>query len=236
MKKRILELVAIVVGLLLVSLVFRLTDLDLRLASMIPRSATGWPVGDQIFWHFLYVWAPVPAFVLAGVALLGLLAGFFVPRLASCRRKTVFILLLLALGPGLVVNVLLKDQLGRARPREVIEFGGSHQFTQCWQLGTTGANSSFPSGHAAIAFFLMAPWFVLRDQKKGVAAGFLTGGLVFGSLVGIARMLQGGHFATDIFWAGGLVYLTGGMLALALGFGRNGYSEFPAVSPVSKTG
>jgi membrane-associated PAP2 superfamily phosphatase len=227
-----LELAAIVLVLLLTSFVFRLTDLDLRLAAMVPRSGAGWPVGDQPFWHFLYVWAPVPAFILAGTALLGLLAGFFNARAAGWRRKTVFVLLLLALGPGLVVNVLLKDQLGRARPREVIEFGGSHQFSQCWQSGTSGANSSFPSGHAAIAFFLMAPWFVLRDEKKKIAAGFLTAGLVFGSLVGIARMLQGGHFATDIFWAGGLVYLSGGILALVPGFARNGYSE----SSPSKSG
>ncbi len=230
MNKRILELAVIVATLVLASIVFWLTDLDLRLAVLVSRSGSEWPVGDQAFWHFLYVWAPVPAFVLAGTALFGLGAGFFNARAADCRKKTVFILLLLALGPGLVVNVLLKDQLGRARPREVIEFGGSHQFTECWQFGTTGANSSFPSGHASIAFFLMAPWFVLRDRKQGVAAGFLTAGIVFGSLVGIARMLQGGHFATDVLWAGGLVYLTGGVLALVLGFGREAKNGVDSLS------
>ena len=135
--------------------------------------------------------------------------------------RAIFILLLLALGPGLVVNVLLKDQLGRARPREVVEFGGHHQFTQFWQPGSTGSNSSFPSGHAAIAFFMIAPWFVLRDNKQIIATGFLVFGLSFGALVGVARILQGGHFVSDVVWAGGLIYLIGGGLALIMGFGRD---------------
>ncbi|MCW5212149.1 phosphatase PAP2 family protein, partial [Desulfobulbus sp. TB] len=145
-------------------------------------------------------------------------------RLAPWRKRAIFILLLLALGPGLVVNVLLKGELGRPRPRQIIEFGGEHQFTQCWQPGEGGSNSSFPSGHATIAFFLMAPWFILREEKerkKRYAEIFLLTGILFGTLVGIARILQGGHFVSDILWAGGLLYLLGSILGLALGMHKN---------------
>ncbi|MCI5208107.1 MAG: phosphatase PAP2 family protein, partial [Candidatus Electrothrix sp. ATG2] len=100
--------------------------------------------------------------------------------------------------------------------RQIVEFGGEYQFTQCWVPGSGGANSSFPSGHAAIAFFLMAPWFVLRDKKQRYARTFLISGLLFGTLVGTARILQGGHFASDILWSGGLLYLLGSLLGLAL--------------------
>ncbi|RWX49504.1 PAP2 superfamily protein, partial [Candidatus Electrothrix marina] len=88
-----------------------------------------------------------------------------------------------------------------------------------------GSNSSFPSGHAAIAFFLMAPWFVLRDRKQRYAEAFLISGLLFGTLVGIARILQGGHFVSDILWAGGLLYLLGNFLGLALGVYKGGAAD-----------
>lgn len=227
LKKRLIELAAVAGLLLLATVVLWLTNIDSYIASAVlgpnkisPVGTKFWPAGSGLPWNILYTWAPFPAFVLAVTALIVLVSGFFIRKVESCRRKTVFVLLLLALGPGLVVNVLLKDQLGRARPREVIEFGGSHEFTQFWQPGSAGNNSSFPSGHAAIAFFTIAPWFVLRKNKRAIAAGFLVFGLSFGSLVGVARILQGGHFVSDVVWAGGLIYLVGGGLALVMGFGR----------------
>lgn len=227
LKKRLIELAAIAGFLLLATFVLWIIDADRYISSLIlgpnkisPIGIKFWPAGAQFPWSFLYTWGSVPAFVLAGTALIALVAGFFVRKIACCRKKAVFVLIFLALGPGLVVNVLLKDQLGRARPREVVEFGGSQQFTQFWQKGTAGGNSSFPSGHAAIAFFTIAPWFVLRDEKRTIAAGFLVFGLCLGSLVGIARILQGGHFVSDVIWSAGLIYLIGGVLALVPGFGR----------------
>ena len=203
-------------ALLLLTAVSWLLNLDLLISGSVTGTEHSWPLGSQCPWNVLYNWASLPAYILAGIALLVLGVGFFVRRLAIFRRKAVFILLLLALGPGLVVNVLFKDQLGRARPREVVEFGGSHQYTPIWKPGSTGKNSSFPSGHAAIAFFLMAPWFILRDEKQDLATGFLVAGLLFGMLVSTARVLQGGHFITDVFWSGGFIYLIGGILALVL--------------------
>jgi len=37
----------------------------------------------------------------------------------------------------------------------------------------------------------------------------LAAGLLYGALMGLARMIQGGHFLTDVIWSGILVYLTG---------------------------
>ncbi len=44
------------------------------------------------------------------------------------------------------------------------------------------------------------------------AAFFLTG-TALGLGMGLTRVIQGGHFVSDILWAGALVYLTGAALA-----------------------
>ena len=226
-KKRFIEPAAVVGALLLITGILWLTDGDRFITSLVPRDHTiaavlpecdrAWPMGNLFPWNILYKLAPIPAVLLAVSAALILLIGFFKEQLAPWRKKAFFILLLLALGPGLVVNVLLKGELGRPRPRQIVEFGGEYEFTQCWIPGSGGSNSSFPSGHAAIAFFLMAPWFVLRDRKQRYAKTFLISGLLFGTLVGTARILQGGHFVSDILWSGGLLYLLGSLLGLILG-------------------
>ncbi len=203
-------------GLLLATLLIYLTDGDRFLAGIMYDPDGIWPGIDRFPWNVLYDWAPAPGIVLAVLALLAIIGGFFSGRLKKLRRPAAFLLLVLAIAPGLIVNVLLKDNLGRARPREIIECGGSHQYTEIWQKGTTGSNSSFPSGHASIAFYTLAPWFILRDRNRKAAAGFLVFGLGFGAAVGLARMLQGGHFLSDVLWAGGIVYLVGDLLALML--------------------
>ncbi len=216
LKKRVVEITLPLVILAALTLIVWRTGLDLRLAAMVVEPDNTWPGIDRMPWNLLYRWAPLPAFVLAGAALAVLAAGFRSVRWRRRRRDALFILLLLALGPGLLVNVILKDHVGRARPREVVQFGGSHRFTEIWQPGTTGRNSSFPSGHASVAFFLIAPWFVFRRRNRTLARAFLAGGILFGCAVGWARILQGGHFLSDVLWAGGLVYLTGALLAMLM--------------------
>ena len=189
---------------------------DLKVAGLVYIENEQWPGVDSFPWNLLYDYGPVPAFVMAGAGLVALILSFFNRSFVKYRIQAVFLVLLLIAGPGLVVNVLLKDTQGRPRPREVIEFGGKHHFSQIWQKGDTGKNSSFPSGHASAGFYLMAPWFLLRRKNPSLAVGWLLFGLSYGSLVGTARIMQGGHFLSDVVWAGGLVYLTGEALALLL--------------------
>jgi len=194
------------------SLLILMSNADLGIARLIVEPHNQWPGLHRLPWKMLYRMAPLPALVLTGTALVVFLAGFFKHSLKKFRRQAVFIVLFLALGPGLVVNVILKDHLGRPRPQELMEFGGNYQFVQFWQPGPGGKNSSFPCGHASIAFFLMAPWFIDRDKKRARALFFLWTGGLFGLLVGMARIMQGGHFLSDVLWAGGLVYITGELL------------------------
>lgn len=233
---RLNELFAVLLGLISLSFILWMTDGDRFVSGLAYSSDHGWVGVNNYFWEFIYTWAPLPAWLLGGVALCVLLAGFKKRYFTRYRRQAVFYILLLIIGPGLIVNVLLKDNLGRPRPREVIEFGGQHHYSQFWEAGETGANSSFPSGHASIGFALLGPWFIMRARKSDKAKLLLFIGCSWGGLVGVTRILQGGHFLSDVIWSGGLVYLTGQLLALwclSESSERNGYGTIdmpPAVN------
>ena len=133
---------------------------------------------------------------LAGAAKLPL------PWIPSSRQVSYFALTLL-LGPGLIVETLLKPYWGRARPKDLIEFGGSSSFSPPWHwTDQCTGNCSFVSGHAAITFWLTAYAFVL-PRKWRIPA--LAIALVLGYAMGGVRMLQGAHFFSDVVFAGAIV-------------------------------
>jgi membrane-associated PAP2 superfamily phosphatase len=220
MKKVIVEFLLPVVLLMLVTACIWLSGADMKVAGFIYKTHHGWVSVQQLPWSVLYTYAPLPGLVLAGGAFFVFIAGFFVKILRSYRKHAAFLVLMLLLGPGLLVNVILKDNMGRARPTDIIEFGGNYQYSQPWQYNISLNQKSFPSGHASMAFYMMAPWFIYRRRQKKLGLCFLVSGLSFGLLVGGARMLQGGHFISDVLWAGGLVYFSGVVLAWFLDLSR----------------
>lgn len=108
-------------------------------------------------------------------------------------RKVAYLVLVLILGAGLIVNVALKDHFGRARPRDIAEFGGSEQFTPAFVISDAcDRNCSFSSGDSAGAFFALA--FVLMASRK---RAITTAGVGFGVLVSASRIASGAHFFSD---------------------------------------
>jgi membrane-associated PAP2 superfamily phosphatase len=197
-----------------------LTGSDIALESRFYEPGKGWLYGDTNPWRFLYRFGIIPAYIMAFAGLATFVAGFFKAHLAACRKKALFLVLLVVLGPGLMVNVVFKDHWGRPRPRQIEAFDGTMKFHQVWEKGADNKGRSFPSGHASMAFYLFAPFFILRRSAPGRAGGFLVLGILYGLFMGIARMLQGGHFPSDIVWAGGMVYLVGMLLYHVLGLDR----------------
>jgi membrane-associated phospholipid phosphatase len=130
-------------------------------------------------------------------------------------RAAAFLLLSLALGPGLLVNAVLKDHWGRARPAQVEEFGGHQRFTPVLVPADQCArNCSFPAGHPAIGFYLVSFAFLVRDpRQRRLAQG---AAIAAGALIGVARMAQGGHFLSDVVFSGLLVYATSWLLYRAI--------------------
>jgi len=122
-------------------------------------------------------------------------------------RRAAYLLLSLAIGPGLLVNVALKDHWGRARPSQIVEFGGTRHFTPALvPAQECERNCSFTAGHPALGFFLVS--FALLIAGKARRRQAELAALGFGALCGAARIIQGGHFFSDVVFSGLVVYGT----------------------------
>jgi lipid A 4'-phosphatase len=126
-------------------------------------------------------------------------------RMLMGGRAVLFLVLTMALGPGLITNVILKDHWGRARPIDVTEFGGAYHFTAWWDpRGDCPENCSFIAGEPSGAFWTLAPAALAPPQWRLLAYG---GALAFSAAVGILRIASGGHFFTDVIFAGVVIFL-----------------------------
>lgn len=223
-RNTIVQILAVSSLLLAVTAVIAITGLDVGISRLWYVPGHGFPYGTLQPWRALYQYGIWPAILTAAGALVGLIVSFFRLSLRPYRMMFGFLVLLYLLGPGLVVNVALKDHWGRARPVQITEFGGNRPFTQPWQKTDFAGGRSFPSGHASVAFYMAAPYFLLRSTRKKWASLWLTLGITYGVVMGFARVVQGGHFVSDVLWAGGIVYLTGLILAAVMrldnGYGR----------------
>ena len=193
-------------------MVFRLTDLDLTLPAPW-REGNTWPHGDDAPWTWLYHLGTLPALLAVLAALFVLLAGFRSAGWQRLRRASVYLVLAMAVGPGLLANAVLKDHWGRPRPRDVIPLGGLQPFEPILTMDPTSPGKSFPCGHATMGFFFLAFYFVLRRERPGWARTSMALAFVSGLAIGWARVVQGGHFPSDVLWAGGIVWLVCALLA-----------------------
>jgi membrane-associated PAP2 superfamily phosphatase len=187
------------------TLLFWMSDLDLSLHRQFFVPGEGGIYADLPLCRALYEHGTLPGLFLSIVCLLAFIGSFWKSQLLPYRNAFLFLVLLMLIGPGLVVNSIFKEHWGRPRPRAVVQFGGKQTFLTVWQKGESGKGSSFPSGHASMGFFLLSPILCCVNRSK-MAWTFLGLGLGYGLLMGLVRMVQGGHFAATAL-AGGMVYL-----------------------------
>lgn len=185
------------------------TGADLALQQACFVAGKGWIYGNQQPWRILYRAGMFPSFACAIVATMVLVTGFFWARAYVYRKGALFLLLFMLLGPCLVGSETFKQQWGRPRPSQLQIFGGNRQFHQAWERGEAGRGASFPSGHAALAFSMIWPFFLWRRSAPALARVGFAAGACYWFLMGIARMVQGAHFASDVVWSAGIVYMLG---------------------------
>ncbi len=197
------ELAALSALSLVAATVFAATALDIVAARLFyrPELADPWPVASRPVWLLFYKSAPwvTGSLAAAGVALI--VAGTVRRTSRLLRLYGIFIMLCVIVGPGLIVNGILKDHWGRPRPRQIVEFGGRLPYAPpLLPAGTHG--KSFPCGHCSVGYLFAAGWWLWRRRRPRWAAASLVAGSVLGTLLGIGRMAAGGHFLSDAVWAG----------------------------------
>ncbi len=240
----ILEFVAAFLFFVLLTVPFYIWNLDMLLQELFWHNGE-WIFRDEPLWNFLYDYGPAAAFSATIGAFLLWLLSFMSAELRSRRSEFAFVFLLMIVGPGLFVNALFKEYWGRPRPREIVEFNGGTNYVPPLMMGEfvrslkyekmlesnngavewdilrnlyaiKGRYNSFPNGHASVGFFMMFPYFLYRHRNRLVALFWLGGGVFFGTLMGVGRMAQGGHFASDTLWAGAMIYLSALLLCFLL--------------------
>ncbi|MEQ1581305.1 MAG: phosphatase PAP2 family protein [Steroidobacteraceae bacterium] len=167
--------------------------IDLYVAGLSFKAGTfdhdkGW----QIFLHYSLTYF----LVASSLAIVGIYTYNLARRckvLDVDGKRVLFVFLVLFLGAGLTVNVVLKDNFGRARPRDIVEFGGSKMFTPAFVVShECRKNCSFSSGDAAAAFFAMALVRALSRRRALMLAAF-----AYGAIVSVGRIYSGAHFLSD---------------------------------------
>lgn len=159
------------------------------------------------------------------VAALGLVQRLALPqRTTTPLRVWLFAAAVPALGPGLLVNAVLKENWGRARPDALTLFGGEARFALPFEISyECVANCSFASGEgssaAAVLVVLVGLFghrlsgWVLRPLLVVLGAAWVAG-------AALLRMIPGKHFLSDTLFAFILVALVGLALYALLGIGR----------------
>lgn len=121
--------------------------------------------------------------------------------------SALYLLTCCALGPGVMVHYVMKDHFQRARPSHSVEFGGSLTFTPAFVVATECKhNCSFVSGHASVGFLFYSFAFIMPWVKRRKAV--LAASTLMGSIFGLGRIIEGGHFLSDVVFAGFVVYFT----------------------------
>lgn len=206
-------------------------EIDLLASGQFYTQELGFRLAANPVLNALHEFATTGARML-GVALCALiLASLARKRILNIPAKAwIFLLCMLLLGPGLVANVMLKDNWGRARPREVAIFGGSQPFTApLVPQPNARSNGSFVAGDAAFGFFLPAFAMLIplpqegnrppqskRKRNRYWSRTIFWAGMGMGFALGYTRIAMGAHFLSDVIFA--MLFVLAVLAALQIAF------------------
>ena len=210
---RLVNITLIAIGFF--SLVFVIfPNLDIEVSSLFYSEKLGFLYKEQAIVVLFYKAVPIltKSFVLVcALYLLYILIKFknFKKTLSSWAF---FLIISAIIAPGITVNSLLKDNFGRARPREIIEFGGNKEFSRAFSFSDQcPRNCSFSSGHAAMGYSFSSIAYVAGNLYF---SRIYIAGIFCGSIVGLSRIIMGGHFASDVIISAFLVLLLNHLIYL----------------------
>lgn len=204
--------VAIALGLAAAILFIIYPEIDLAFSALFTDAAGKFHHGEtptvrfaRETFNFLFA-----AYCVTAVA--GLAGALFLSRrlFGQGRREWLYLVLCAITGPGVVTNLLFKDHWGRARPVQIEEFGGDLSFSPALFFSEQcERNCSFVSGEAS-SIYLM--FFALAMLLPPSRTRLMLSGIFLGSVAGLIRIAAGGHFLSDVIFAGIFMALTAQIL------------------------
>ncbi|MFC2049439.1 phosphatase PAP2 family protein [Chlamydiota bacterium] len=157
---------------------------------------------NNAFFAFLFKYGELFGLATGVVALVVFILSFFSQRWKKWRRGALAVGLTLFIGAGLITNLGFKEYWGRPRPKQEVEFGGKHEYRPFWRPDFNTRNDpqrSFPSGHVSMGFYFLSVWLVGKRYNTPLLKNtglFLV--IVLGGGLMVARVVQGGHFFSDV--------------------------------------
>jgi len=188
--------------LLVSSLVFLIwPQLDIWVSTYFYHADGYFPANQNAFVMLIYEGIPWLGRITFLFAMLITLIAIVRPSKISRRhwRRASAFSLVVILGIGFLVHAVLKDAMGRPRPRDVQVFAGPTHFVPVFTASNfCSTNCSFVSGHAALGFSLIS--LGMLGVRKRRHFWFVVGATT-GTFVGLVRIAQGGHFLSDVVFA-----------------------------------
>lgn len=190
--------ISLIITAFLTFLLVLFPEVDISFSQLFFSEESGFLYQENFVVYQLYALLPLLTKLFILVCLLYLV--YLVVKYRSYKRilrsGVFFLVIAAAISPGLVVNEVFKENFGRARPRHIEEFNGKREFTGAFTMSDQcKRNCSFSSGHAAMGYFLTA---IAYTTNLLYFNRIYLIGIVFGSLVGLSRIVMGGHFLSDV--------------------------------------
>jgi len=184
--------------------------LDLWFSRLFYDEAAGFPATQEPFLRWLREFASNAIWVISLALILSVLVKLLLPERRSIVpvRTSLFLTSTLILGPGILVNGILKANWGRPRPFEIVQFGGDLPYVEVWRItGFCDGNCSFVSGEAAAAIWFMALALVVPLAWRNRVA---LAALILAAILSLNRVAFGAHFLSDtlISWTLTLLVIT----------------------------
>lgn len=184
------------------------TTIDLSLSRFIYQ--THGQFYNPTLFQMFFKYGEQLGFVIASLTLLLLCLSVLYTPLQKYRSSFLAFLLTLIIGAGLLTNILFKGYWGRPRPKQLVEFGGTHEYRAFYQphFFPKESQKSFPSGHVAMGFCYLSFCLSFRRLKK-LRLFYLTSlfTLLCGCGLMVTRVAQGGHFFSDVICSFILMWL-----------------------------
>jgi lipid A 4'-phosphatase len=197
-----------------------LPQLDLKISSLFYLPEKGFYLANDSIFSWIHWLVPLVAWGVGSILICGLIFTALCrnPAYSKYRKRLSFLVLVLVIGTGLVVNLGLKDHWGRSRPVQIVEFGGTETFTPALipHFEKARDNGSFVCGDGAFGFFMISFGYVVPLRFSRFTF-FLGAGI--GVIFSISRIVMGGHFFSDAVCAALVMFLVANGIHLLM-FGK----------------